>query len=115
MYVHTHPTSYAATYNSTGSCTLHVPSPAEPTTGPTPLSTSFSKPPPTTKVATTGAFAQRGRKPTFQANMTSKEVATSLASSTQPEDKLQDADSLSSLPLSVPEETGYVCRNRNQK
>ena len=113
MYIH--PTSYAATYNSTGSSTLHVPSAAEPKTGPTLLSTSFGKPPPTSKAATTGAFAQRGRKPMFQANMTSKEVATSLASYTQPEDKLQDADSLSSLPLSVPEETGYVCENIHQR
>lgn len=114
ILLHTLNTPYAATYsqNFTGS-TLQVPSTAGPTTGPTPLSTSFSKPPlvsypPTAKATATGILAQRERKPVLQATMTSREVATSLASSTQQEDQLQDADSLSSLPLSVPEETGYV-------
>lgn len=114
VLLHTPNTPYAATYspNFTGN-TLRVPSTAGPTTGLTPSSTSFSKPPlvcypPTAKATATGALAQRECKPVLLATMTSREVATSVASSTQQEDQLQGADSLSSLPLSVPEETGYV-------
>lgn len=44
----------------------------------------------------------------LQGNTTSSAAAALLGVSMQQRDKLQDTDSLSSLPLSVPEETGYV-------
>jgi len=86
--------------------------------GQTQLSTSHSQPPlvdypPTAKAtpATGLGLAQRGNEATVvdsHRNAVSRGAAAQLGVSMQQHDKLQDTDSLSSLPLSVPEEAGYV-------
>lgn len=101
--------------NSTGS-TLCVPSASA--DGLMRGSTSHSQPPlvgyqPTAKAtpATGLGLAQRGHEATVvdsQRNAASRGAAAQLGVSMQQHDKLQDTDSLSSLPLSVPEEAGYV-------
>ena len=54
-------------------------------------------------------LALSGHEATVAAgNTTSSAAAALLGVSMQYRDKQQDTDSLSSLPLSVPEETGYV-------
>lgn len=86
--------------------------------GQTQLSTSHSQPPlvgypPTAKAtpATGLGLTQRGHDATVvdsQRNAALCGTAAQLGVSMQQHDKLQETDSLSSLPLSGPEEAGYV-------